>query len=59
MLYPNQLKELILKLRENNKISKIYLYTALPYPKDKFLEILDLIDGCSIYTIMMIEENLF
>jgi pyruvate-formate lyase-activating enzyme len=48
MLYPEQLKELILNLKENNNISKIFLYTALPYPKEKFLEILDLIDGCTV-----------
>jgi len=36
MLYPEQLKELILGLKENNEISKIFLYTALPFPKDNF-----------------------
>jgi organic radical activating enzyme len=48
MLYPEQLEDLILNLKENNKISKIYLYTALPYPKEKFLDILNLIDGCTV-----------
>jgi organic radical activating enzyme len=48
MLYPEQLKDLIIELKNNNKISKIYLYTALPFPKEKFLDILNLIDGCSV-----------
>lgn len=48
MLYPDQLKELILDLKENNDISKIFLYTARPFPKEKFLEIIDLIDGCTV-----------
>jgi organic radical activating enzyme len=48
MLYPEQLKGLVLDIKENNDKSKIYLYTALPKPLDKFLDILDIIDGCTI-----------
>lgn len=48
MLYPEQLIKLIKGLRENNTISKIYLYTAKPFPKEKFLEIIRMIDGCTV-----------
>ena len=46
MLYPDALKSLIKNIR--TKRNKIFLYTAQPYPKSEFLDILSLIDGCSV-----------
>ena len=48
MLYPEQLRKLVVNLKGDNSNIKIYLYTALPYPKDDFLEILNIIDGCTV-----------
>lgn len=48
MLYPEQLLQLIKDIKEYNNTAEIFLYTALPKPLYKFLEIIKLIDGCTI-----------
>ena len=47
MKYPDQLKKLVLDIK-NNSDAKVILYTASPYPKKDFLDILNIIDGATI-----------
>ena len=46
MLYPKELKKLITELR--TKDNKIFLYTALPYPKKTFMALVKILDGASV-----------
>jgi organic radical activating enzyme len=46
MLFPIQLALLIRSLKV--QAHKVYLYTALPYPKHIFIPIMDMLDGASI-----------
>lgn len=46
MLYPKKLKKLIKKLK--TKTNKIFLYTAMPYPKKIFIDIMSFLDGASV-----------
>jgi hypothetical protein len=58
MLYPDRLMEVINILR-NNGNKKIYLYTAWPYPKKKFLEILKHLDGVNLTLHAALDRMLF
>lgn len=46
MLYPDELKALIHRIKQRNK--KVFMYTAHPFPIKDFKIILQMLDGCTL-----------
>jgi len=58
MLYPDRLIQVIDILRSNGN-KKIFLYTAWPHPKKKFLEVMKHLDGVTLTLHAALDRMLF
>lgn len=58
MLYPDSLLALIMSIKKNSE-AKVFLYTALPYPLDKFTKIIEHVDGVTLTLHQVKDVELF